>query len=156
MNPAETIKELGLKLTGPRLKILELFQNSTKRHMSADDVYHALLQQGDNVGLATVYRVLTQFEEIGLLLRNSFDNNKAIYELNKGQHHDHIVCLDCGKVEEFRNPEIEKLQQAIAQKKGYELADHSLNLYVRCDKSTCQPSNKPSAKSKKTKTSSSS
>lgn len=139
MKPAEIIKKYGLKLTAPRLKILELFQTNKQRHMSADDVYNIMLQQGNNVGLATVYRVLMQFEEIGLLLRNSFDDNKAVYELNEGQHHDHIVCLKCGKVEEFRNPEIEKLQQAIAAKKGYELADHSLNLYVHCDKSNCQP-----------------
>lgn len=138
MKPAEIIKKFGLKLTQPRLKVLALFQTSTQRHMSAEDVYHSLLQQGNNVGLATVYRVLTQFEEIGLLSRNSFDNNKAVYELDKGQHHDHLVCLDCGKVEEFRNPEIEKLQQAVAEKKGYELTEHSLNLYARCAKPNCE------------------
>lgn len=138
MKPAEIIRKFGLKLTNPRVKVLELFQNSTQRHMSAEDVHHALLQQDNNVGLATVYRVLTQFEEVGLLCRNNFDNSKAVYELDKGQHHDHLVCLDCGKVEEFRNPEIEKLQQAVAEKKGYELTEHSLNLYARCAKPNCE------------------
>ena len=137
MDPAEEIKNSGLKATGPRMKILGLFQNSTQRHMSAEDVYRTLLQQGLDVGMATIYRVLAQFEQAGLLCRNSFDGDKAIYELDEGLHHDHLVCLDCGHVEEFYDAEIEKLQHRIARDKGYRLSEHSLSLYAHCTRTGC-------------------
>ncbi|MDF7041641.1 ferric iron uptake transcriptional regulator, partial [Escherichia coli] len=112
-SPAD-LKNIGLKATVPRLKILEIFQTSEERHMSAEDVYRILLAEHMDIGLATVYRVLTQFEQAGLLSRNNFESGKAIYELNEGKHHDHLVCLDCGRVEEFFDAEIEQRQQSIA------------------------------------------
>ena len=124
MSNIEEIKSTGLKATGPRLKILEIFQNSEQRHLSAEDVFRILMQEGSDIGLATVYRVLTQFEQAGLLSRNSFDNGKAVYELDLGQHHDHLVCLDCGHVEEFFDPEIEKRQHNIARDHDFELHNH--------------------------------
>ena len=137
MDPAEEIKNSGLKATGPRMKILGVFQNATQRHMSAEDVYRTLLQQGLDVGMATIYRVLAQFEQAGLLCRNSFDDDKAVYELDEGMHHDHLVCLDCGHVEEFYDAEIEKLQHRIAHNKGFRLSEHSLSLYAHCTTSNC-------------------
>ena len=137
MSNIEEIKSTGLKATGPRLKILEIFQNSEQRHLSAEDVFRILMQEGSDIGLATVYRVLTQFEQAGLLSRNSFDNGKAVYELDLGQHHDHLVCLDCGHVEEFFDPEIEKRQHNIARDHGCELHDHALSLYAHCRKPDC-------------------
>ena len=128
----DNLKSSGLKATGPRLKILEVFQRGVQRHMTAEDVFRVLLQEGADIGLATVYRVLMQFEQAGLLHRNHFESGKAVYELNEGQHHDHMVCLDCGRVEEFYDPEIEARQQAVAQAKGFELADHALSLYGDC------------------------
>ncbi len=127
-NPSE-LKTMGLKATLPRLTILEIFQRGEQRHMSAEDVYRQLLASHIDIGLATVYRVLTQFEQAGLLARNHFDNGKAVFELNQGTHHDHLVCLVCGKVEEFYVPEIERLQQEIARRLGYKLVDHRLELY---------------------------
>lgn len=141
MSNAQDLKTIGLKATTPRLRILELFGKSTVRHLSAEDVYRMLMGEGLDVGLATVYRVLTQFEQAGLLSRNSFDNGKAVYELNQGEHHDHLVCLDCGHVEEFFDPKIEQRQNAIAQERGYELSDHALSLYAHCRKPDCP--NKP-------------
>ena len=135
-NPSE-LKASGLKATLPRLKILDIFQNSTVRHLSAEDVYKVLLTENMDVGLATVYRVLTQFEQAGLLHRNHFETGKAVFELNEGSHHDHLVCLDCGLVEEFFDPEIEKRQQAIASQRGFEIADHALALYGHCTKQAC-------------------
>lgn len=137
MDNIEEIKSTGLKATAPRLKILEVFQQSTQRHMSAEDVFRVLMQEGSDVGLATVYRVLTQFEQAGLLCRSSFDNGRAVYELDLGQHHDHLVCLDCGRVEEFVDPAIEKRQTAIARERGFALADHALSLYAHCQKPDC-------------------
>ena len=137
MDIAEEIKNSGLKATGPRMKILEVFQRGAQRHMSAEDVYRELLQQGSDIGLATIYRVLGQFEQAGLLRRNSFVADKAIYELDEGMHHDHLVCLDCGRVEEFYDPEIEKQQHAIARSKGYALSEHSLILYAYCKNINC-------------------
>lgn len=137
MDNIDEIKSTGLKATGPRLKILEVFQKSQQRHLSAEDVFRILLQQGADVGLATVYRVLTQFEQAGLLSRNSFDNGKAVYELDQGHHHDHLVCLDCGHVEEFLDPEIEKRQKAVARERGFVLEDHALSLYARCSRPDC-------------------
>ena len=130
-NPSE-LKTIGLKATLPRLKILEIFQTSDHRHMSAEDIYKQLLSANMDIGLATVYRVLTQFEQAGLLARNHFDNGKAVFELNQGTHHDHLVCLSCGKVEEFYDAEIEKRQQRIAKERGFVLQEHALSLYGIC------------------------
>jgi len=121
----------------PRLKILEIFQTSEERHMSAEDVYRILLAEHMDIGLATVYRVLTQFEQAGLLSRNNFESGKAIYELNEGKHHDHLVCLDCGRVEEFFDAEIEQRQQSIARARGFALQEHALSLYGNCTKEAC-------------------
>jgi Fur family ferric uptake transcriptional regulator len=121
----------------PRLKILELFQKSGQRHLSADDVYKLLLNEDMDIGLATVYRVLTQFEQAGVLARSHFDNGKSVFELNEGQHHDHLVCLQCGRVEEFYDSEIEKRQASIAQQLGFELQEHALALYGNCTKTDC-------------------
>ncbi len=136
-NPSE-LKTIGLKATLPRLKILEIFQTSDHRHMSAEDVYKQLLADNVDIGLATVYRVLTQFEQAGLLARNHFDNGKAVFELNLGTHHDHLVCLTCGKVEEFYDAEIEKRQQRIAKERGFTLQEHALSMYGVCTKANCE------------------
>ena len=135
-NPAG-LRNIGLKATGPRLRILELFQTSGVRHLSAEDVYRQLLTENIEVGLATVYRVLTQFEQAGLLERHHFESGKAVFELNEGTHHDHLVCLQCGRVEEFYDPEIERRQKKIAKDRGFELHDHSLSLYADCTKPQC-------------------
>lgn len=135
-SPAE-LKNIGLKATMPRLKILEIFQTSEERHLSAEDVYRILLADNMDIGLATVYRVLTQFEQAGLLSRNNFESGKAIFELNEGKHHDHLVCLDCGRVEEFFDPDIEHRQQSIARDRGFALQEHALSLYGNCTKDNC-------------------
>jgi Fur family ferric uptake transcriptional regulator len=135
-NPTD-LKASGLKATLPRLKILEIFQNSEVRHLTAEDVYKTLLTENMDVGLATVYRVLTQFEQAGLLNRNHFETGKAIYELNAGTHHDHLVCLDCGHVEEFVDEEIEARQQRIAVERGFRIAEHALAIYGNCTKQDC-------------------
>ena len=137
MNRTDEIKNSGLKATLPRIKILEIFQKTSQRHMTAEDVYKALLVEDADIGLATVYRVLTQFEQAGLLSRNHFESGKAVFELNEGHHHDHLVCLTCGKVEEFFDPEIEARQHRIAQERGFELQEHSLSLYANCTKKDC-------------------
>ena len=132
------LKTMGLKVTVPRLKILDLFQKLSesrevgKRHLSAEEVYKLLLNENSDIGLATVYRVLTQFENAGILVRHHFDEGRATYELQEGRHHDHIVCVRCGKVEEFVDPEIEKAQRQVATRLGYEMTDHSLVLYGVC------------------------
>ena len=131
------LKNTGLKATLPRLKILEIFQAGKQRHMTAEDVFRVLLEDRSDVGLATVYRVLTQFEQAGLLNRSNFESGKAMYELNEGQHHDHLVCLDCGIVEEFHDAEIESRQHAVASSKGFAIADHSLSIYAHCTKTDC-------------------
>jgi len=141
----DDLKNTGLKATGPRLKILEVFQRGVQRHMTAEDVFRHLLQEGADIGLATVYRVLTQFEQAGILSRSHFESGKAVYELNEGQHHDHLVCLDCGRVEEFFDPEIETRQQAVAQAKGFSIADHALSLYAHCTKTDCDGRSIPTA-----------
>lgn len=138
MNNSEELKNSGLKATLPRIKILEVFQQARTRHMTAEDVYKVLLHDGSDIGLATVYRVLMQFEQAGILSRNHFEAGKAVFELNEGKHHDHLVCVVCGKVEEFYDAEIEARQQAIAAERGYTLQDHALALYVVCDKPECQ------------------
>src|SRR6478609_11969461 len=131
------LKSAGLKATVPRLKIISLFETSKVRHLTAEDVYKLLLNEGLDIGLATVYRVLTQFEQAGLLSRNHFESGKAVFELNEGHHHDHLVCLTCGKVEEFFDPQIEERQHAIARDRGFELQEHSLALYASCIKKDC-------------------
>ena len=137
MSQIDELKNNGLKATLPRLKILEVFQSGTMRHMTAEDVFRQLLKDNADIGLATVYRVLTQFEQAGILSRNHFESGKAVYELNEGQHHDHMVCLDCGRVEEFYDAEIESRQQAVAQAKGFVIADHALSLYAHCTQQPC-------------------
>jgi Fur family ferric uptake transcriptional regulator len=137
MTNVEELKSSGLKATLPRIKILDLFQQSTQRHLTAEDVYKMLLTEGSDIGLATVYRVLMQFEQAGILARNHFEAGKAVFELNEGQHHDHLVCVSCGRVEEFFDAEIEKRQQQIASDRGYKLQDHALSLYVECTREGC-------------------
>jgi Fur family ferric uptake transcriptional regulator len=137
MNHADELKSSGLKATLPRIKILEVFERASSRHMTAEDVYKALLMEGADVGLATVYRVLMQFEQAGLLKRSHFESGKSVFELNEGQHHDHLVCLTCGRVEEFYDAEIEARQRAVAETRGFALQDHSLALYAACANPDC-------------------
>ena len=137
MSNIEELKNTGLKATLPRLKILDVFQNSRQRHMTAEDVFRVLLESRSDIGLATVYRVLMQFEQAGLLSRSHFESGKSVFELNEGQHHDHLVCLTCGRVEEFFDPEIEQRQRAVAQAQGFDLQDHALSLYAVCTKPAC-------------------
>ncbi|MSQ75704.1 MAG: ferric iron uptake transcriptional regulator [Rhodoferax sp.] len=143
MTNSDDLKNTGLKATLPRLKILEVFQTGAQRHMSAEDVFRVLLQDRSDVGLATVYRVLAQFEQAGILSRNHFESGKSVYELNEGQHHDHLVCLDCGRVEEFYDAEIESRQHEVAKAKGFAIADHALSLYANCVRQACP--NRPQA-----------
>ena len=138
MKRADELKSSGLKATLPRIKILEIFQRSERRHMTAEDVFKALLGEDADIGLATVYRVLMQFEQAGLLRRSNFESGKAVFELNEGQHHDHLVCLDCGRVEEFYDPQIEQRQREVSVSRGFELQEHSLALYARCTKVNCE------------------
>jgi Fur family ferric uptake transcriptional regulator len=148
MSSPQDLKNIGLKATLPRLKILELFQNaqaqSGARHLSAEDVFNLMVAQGKDIGLATVYRVLTQFEQAGLLTRHHFESGKAVFELNEGKHHDHLVCMQCGKVVEFYDAEIERRQARIAAERGFAVAEHALTLYVDCLKDDC-PNKKPAA-----------
>jgi Fur family ferric uptake transcriptional regulator len=137
MSSAQSLKDIGLKATLPRRKVLELFEHSKVRHLSAEDVYKSLTAEGIDIGLATVYRVLTQFEQAGLLSRQHFETGKAVFELNQGGHHDHLVCLQCGRVEEFYDAEIEQRQSEVARKRGFELHGHSLALYADCTKQDC-------------------
>lgn len=136
-NNIDELKSTGLKATLPRLKILEIFQKGGQRHMTAEDVFRVLLDDRSDVGLATVYRVLAQFEQASILSRSNFEGGKAVYELNEGQHHDHLVCMDCGRVEEFYDAEIEKRQHAVAKTKGFSIADHALSLYAHCVRDNC-------------------
>jgi Fur family ferric uptake transcriptional regulator len=140
MQPNE-LKNAGLKATLPRLKVLSLFENSKERHLSAEDVYKVLLTTGEDVGLATVYRVLTQFEQAGLLIRHHFESGKAVFELNQGGHHDHIVCVKCGRVAEFYDEEIEKRQKIAATERGFTMQEHALTIYGVCAKQPCSPKN---------------
>jgi len=137
MTHADELKNSGLKATLPRIKILEIFQRATQRHMTAEDVFKTLLMAGADIGLATVYRVLMQFEQAGLLTRSHFESGKSVFELNEGQHHDHLVCLSCGRVEEFYDAEIEQRQRAVATAHGFKLQDHALSLYAECIKPDC-------------------
>lgn len=138
------LKNAGLKVTGPRMKILQILENADQHHMSAEDVYKALLSSGDDVALATVYRVLTQFEAAGLLKRHHFEGGHSIFEIEQGEHHDHLVCVECGRVEEFVDEVIEREQEAIAKKAGFEITDHRLTIYGSCQ--PCVISSKKSDK----------
>jgi len=137
MGTSHDLRNAGLKATLPRLKIINVFESSRVRHLSAEDVYRLLIADGIDVGLATVYRVLTQFEQAGLLVRHHFESGKAVYELNDEKHHDHLVCLQCGRVEEFYDAEIEKRQSKIARERGFEISEHALYLYAECTKPRC-------------------
>ncbi|MGB8251054.1 MAG: ferric iron uptake transcriptional regulator [Azonexus sp.] len=145
MSDPQSLKNMGLKATVPRLKILELFEKSSLRHMTAEDVYRMLIADNMDIGLATVYRVLTQFEQAGLLERHFFESGKAVFEINRGSHHDHLVCIDCGRVEEFYDAEIERRQNSIAEERGFAIEEHALYLYARCAKTNC-PNREKSAK----------
>src|ERR1700733_8144819 len=131
------LRKAGLKVTLPRLKILEILESSQTRHLSAEDIYRSLLESNEDIGLATVYRVLTQFEAAGLVTRHHFEDGMAVFEINHGTHHDHIVCLDCGRVEEFMDTGIEERQGSVAKKLGFEIRDHSLIMYGHCVRQTC-------------------
>jgi len=131
MEQRQELRKAGLKVTLPRLKILEIFERTSTRHMSAEDMYKELLDSGEDIGLATVYRVLTQFESAGLVTRHNFEGGHSVFELDDGDHHDHMVCVETGDVIEFSNDEIERLQQEMADAHGYELLDHNLVLYVK-------------------------
>lgn len=130
------LKKAGLKITTPRLKILEILEKAKEHHLSAEDIYRELVDSGEDIGLATVYRVLTQFEEAGLVVKHHFEEGQSVFELDHGEHHDHLVCVKCNRVEEFVDQVIEKQQQEIAKKAGYAITDHSLNIYGICGK--CQ------------------
>lgn len=135
---SQDLKNAGLKITLPRVKILEVLESSPQHHLSAEDVYRALLLKNEEVGVATVYRVLTQFEAAGLVVRHNFDGGHAVFEISPDEHHDHIVCIQCGRVEEFQDQEIEDRQEKVAIRLGYKLTEHNLNLYGYCP--DCQDS----------------
>jgi Fur family ferric uptake transcriptional regulator len=137
MTNAQDLKSAGLKATLPRLRIINLFETSPMRHMTAEEVYRQLASEGLDIGLATVYRVLTQFEQAGLLIRHHFESGKAVFELDEGKHHDHLVCMQCGRVEEFFDAEIEKRQRRIAAERGFAISEHALYLYADCTKPKC-------------------
>lgn len=137
---SKNLKKVGLKATVPRIKILEILDDENTQHMSAEDIYKTMSNAGDDVGLATVYRVLTQFEAAGLVVRHRFEDGRAVYELDKGEHHDHIVCVECGRVEEFIDETIEKRQYEIAEKHGFSMTDHCLYIYGVC--ADCRHSHK--------------
>ena len=134
----EELKKAGLKTTLPRLRILSMLEQQPGRHFTAEDVYKTLLDAGEDIAFATVYRVLTQFENAGLVIRHNFEGGRSVFELDDGKHHDHMVCVKCNKVIEFYDEEIEKRQEAVAKKHGFALQDHSLYLYVLCEKEDCQ------------------
>src|SRR5690606_664942 len=148
MNDQIELQTMGPKATFPRLKLLDVFRKAETRHHSAEDVYRALIAEDVDIGLATVYRVLTQFEQAGILMRSQFDGGKAVFELNDGDHHDHFICTNCTKVVEFSDPEIEKRQYKIAEDLGFELESHTLVLYGICEE--CISSNRVSAGSRLT------
>jgi Fur family ferric uptake transcriptional regulator len=135
---SQDLKKAGLKVTLPRMKILQVLEHSTKRHMSAEDLYKMLLDSGDEIGLATIYRVLTQFEAAGLVIRHHFEGGQAVFEFDQGKHHDHLVCIKCGKVIEFVDDVIEQRQRAIAEKHGFKLTEHSMILYGECGDAKCR------------------
>ena len=137
MDEHDGLKTTGLKATLPRLKIMDIFEHSKQKHLSAEDIYKLMIGSNDEIGLATIYRVLTQFEQVGLLIRHHFEGGKAVYELNEKSHHDHIVCLQCGHVTEFVNEEIEKLQTKVAEEHGFKIIAHSLIIYADSIKKPC-------------------
>lgn len=137
MPDSDELKRIGLKATGPRLRILELFQRGPDRHLSAEDVHRLLREDSADVALGTVYRVLAQFEQAGLLKRSHFEADRAVFELDEGGHHDHLVCMDCGRVEEFFDEEIERRQHEIAAARGFQLRDHALSLHGHCVREAC-------------------
>lgn len=132
------LKKVGLKVTLPRMKVLQILETCDQRHMSAEEVYRSLMEAGNEVSLATVYRVLTQFEAAGLVVRHHFESGQSVFELDRGKHHDHMVCIKCGHVEEFVDETIERCQHKVAKKAGYELVEHSLVLYVACNRPDCE------------------
>lgn len=132
MEESQQLKDAGLKITTPRLKVLQILEQSKQHHLSAEDVYKALLEMGEDVGLATVYRVLTQFEAAGLIIRHNFEGGFSVFELSQGEHHDHMVCLKCGRVEEFVDEVIEQRQKMIAERAKFKMTDHALNIYGLC------------------------
>ena len=133
----QDLKRAGLKVTLPRMKILEILENSDKRHLSAEDIYKILIETGDEIGLATIYRVLTQFENAALVNRHHFETGQAVFEINKGHHHDHLVCVKCGKIVEFVDDEIENKQKEIAKREGFRITDHALIIYGICNNENC-------------------
>lgn len=139
MEEGQQLREAGLKITVPRMRVLHILEQSKEHHLSAEDVYKALLDSGEDVGLATVYRVLTQFEAAGLITRHNFEGGYSVFELSQADHHDHLVCLSCGRVEEFVDEIIEQRQQLIAEEAGFKMSDHALNIYGVC--APCQARN---------------
>jgi Fur family ferric uptake transcriptional regulator len=133
MSDSTDLKKAGLKATLPRLKILSILEHARARHMSAEDVYKAMLAAGEEAGLATVYRVLTQFEQAGLVMRHNFEGGRAVFELNQGHHHDHMVCVECDRVFEFHDPQIEERQRKVAEKAGFVMDEHALYIYGVCE-----------------------
>ena len=131
------LRKAGLKATLPRMKILEILEQSNQQHLSAEDIYRILLESDEEIGLATIYRVLTQFEGAGLVMRHHFEGGQAVFELDRGKHHDHLICIKCGKIVEFVNPEIEAQQKKIASDNGFKITDHSLIIYGDCNKPEC-------------------
>lgn len=134
---SQDLRNAGLKVTLPRLKILEMLETSDPRHLSAEEIYRRLMDSGDDIGLATVYRVLTQFEAAGLVMRHHFEGGHAVFELQRGHHHDHMVCVKCGKVDEFEDDTIEARQREKARELGYRLVEHSLMMYGECLRENC-------------------
>ena len=134
----QDLKRAGLKITLPRMKILEILESSDKRHLSAEDIYKILLNSSEEIGLATIYRVLTQFEGAGLVIRHHFETGQAVFELERGKHHDHLICVKCGKIIEFVDESIEAKQKVIAAENGFTISDHSLIIYGICDNENCQ------------------
>lgn len=134
---SKELKQAGLKVTLPRMKILDMLQHQDSAHLTAEAIYRALIDSGEEIGLATVYRVLTQFESAGLVKRHHFEGGHSVFEINQGEHHDHILCLECGRIEEFCDEDIERRQQTISRQLGFELAEHCLILYGRCARPEC-------------------
>jgi Fur family transcriptional regulator, ferric uptake regulator len=136
----QDLRKAGLKVTLPRMKILEILEQSTKLHLSAEDIYRVLLESDEEIGLATIYRVLTQFEGAGLVIRHHFEGGQAVFELDRGKHHDHLICIKCGKIVEFVNASIEEQQKKIAEDAGFKITDHSLIIYGECNTAECEKS----------------
>jgi Fur family ferric uptake transcriptional regulator len=136
----QDLRKAGLKVTLPRMKILEILEQATQQHLSAEDIYRVLLDSDEEIGLATIYRVLTQFEGAGLVMRHHFEGGQAVFELDRGKHHDHLICIKCGKIVEFVNASIEEQQKKIAEEAGFKITDHSLIIYGECNSAECENS----------------